>query len=75
MTRRPRHQRNRILRYLLKRGTRATAMQIQTALKMPQGTVRRELPALCRDLLVDYDGWPKGYGLTMRAGMLAGTWI
>ncbi len=68
-----RKQALRILAYLTADGGWQSIPTIQAALKMPQGTIRREVPTLVRDLLLKRR--PVGHGqytycATLRAHLL-----
>lgn len=65
-------QGKRIVHYLMGADDGVTALELRRKLKMPMGTVRRELPSLTRDLLVevthrDPDAKANIYTATKRA--------
>lgn len=62
-------QAKRILRHLMQHGhERMSIEELRVRLRMPEGTLRRELPILCRDLFVyQSEDRPARYSVTKRA--------
>lgn len=60
-------QAKKIIEYLMSHH-RITIAEIRDGARIPEGTIRRELPVLCRDLLVyQSEDTPARYSVTKRA--------